>query len=221
MRWMKWWATSGRPSAAGAIAAASEPLRRRRLGLIAAGSAAGISAGFGAPIAGLFFAFESILQPAAQAGDPSATGAGGSTGAGALTTESIILSAVLAAVVSNLLLGSAPSFVVPAFDLENAAELPLYLPLGLLCGATAVAFRLSSNLLGRGFNALEQGKARYHQRLPIGRFRYIASRAERRRFARNSVWAFNLAPAFPRGALTLCPQLCMGFHPGDIPKSAY
>ena len=57
----------------------------------------------------------------------------------------------------NLLLGSAPSFVVPAFDLENAAELPLYLPLGLLCGATAVAFRFSSNLLGRGFNALEQG----------------------------------------------------------------
>jgi hypothetical protein len=27
---------------------------------------------------------------------------------------------------------------------------------------------------------------------------------------RNSVWAFNLAPAFPHGALTLCPQLCMG-----------
>jgi len=44
----------------------------------------------------------------------------------------------------------------------------------------------------------------------IGRFRYIASRAERLRFDRNSVRAFNLAPAFPRGALTLCPQLCMG-----------
>jgi hypothetical protein len=24
------------------------------------------------------------------------------------------------------------------------------------------------------------------------------------------VWAFNLAPSFPRGALTRCPQLCMG-----------
>jgi hypothetical protein len=46
--------------------------------------------------------------------------------------------------------------------------------------------------------------------LVISRFRYIASRAERRRFACNSVWAFNLAPAFPRRALTLCPQLCMG-----------
>jgi hypothetical protein len=39
--------------------------------------------------------------------------------------------------------------------------------------------------------------------LSIGRFRYIASRAERWRFVRNSVWAFNLVPAFPRGALTL------------------
>ena len=28
----------------------------------------------------------------------------------------------------------------------------------------------------------------------IGRFRYIVSRAERRGFARNSVWAFNLLP---------------------------
>jgi hypothetical protein len=46
-----------------------------------------------------------------------------------------------------------------------------------------------------------------------GRFRYIACRAERRRFARNSAWAFNLAPAFPRGALTLCPQLCICISP--------
>jgi len=38
----------------------------------------------------------------------------------------------------------------------------------------------------------------------------MASHAERRRFVRNSVWAFNLAPAFPRGALMLSPQLCVG-----------
>jgi len=30
--------------------------------------------------------------------------------------------------------------------------------------------------------------------IAIGRFRYIVSRAERRRFACNSVWAFNLLP---------------------------
>ena len=126
----------------------------RRLGLIAAGSAAGISAGFGAPIAGLFFAFESILQPAASKGNLEQ---GGSTGFGPLTTESVILASVLAAVVSAVLLGEQPAFVVPAFELKNLAELPLYLPLGLACGATAVAFRASSSVLGGGFTALERG----------------------------------------------------------------
>ena len=78
----------------------------QRLGLIAAGSAAGISAGFGAPIAGLFFAFESILQPAASRG--SLPTRGGITGFGPLTTESVILASVLAAVVSNQILGDTP-----------------------------------------------------------------------------------------------------------------
>lgn len=133
----------------------------RRLGLVAAGSAAGISAGFGAPIAGLFFAFESVLQPAstrrASSKENDLDDLGGSTGFGALTTESVILASVLAAVVSEALLGEQPAFIVPAFELKNLAELPLYLPLGLLCGATAVAFRTSSAVLGEGFAALERG----------------------------------------------------------------
>ena len=136
-------------------------LASRRLGLVAAGSAAGISAGFGAPIAGLFFAFESVLQPASARRAGNAAGdvddLGGSTGFGALTTESVILASVLAAVVSGALLGEQPAFIVPAFELKNLAELPLYLPLGLLCGATAVAFRSSSAVIGRGFAALERG----------------------------------------------------------------
>jgi H+/Cl- antiporter ClcA len=130
----------------------------RRLGLVAAGSAAGISAGFGAPIAGLFFAFEAVLQPAQMRrnaalavrgvggsggggtddDDLDTDGGGGSTGFGASTTESVILASVLAAVVSNALLGEQPAFVVPAFELKNLAELPLYLPLGLLCGGTCM-----------------------------------------------------------------------------------
>ena len=131
--------------AANADTTDSSDAASRRLGLIAAGSAAGISAGFGAPIAGLFFAFESILQPASAR---ASAGLGGSTGFGQLTTESVILSSVLAAVVSSVLLGDQPAFVVPAFELKNVAELPLYLPLGLACGAVAVAFRASSRVLG-------------------------------------------------------------------------
>ena len=126
--------------------------------MVAAGSAAGISAGFGAPIAGLFFAFEAVLQPAQMRrnaalalrgvggsggggtddDDLDTDGGGGSTGFGASTTESVILASVLAAVVSNALLGEQPAFVVPAFELKNLAELPLYLPLGLLCGGTCM-----------------------------------------------------------------------------------
>ena len=90
----------------------------RRLGLIAAGSAAGISAGFGAPIAGLFFAFESILQPAASRGSLPTRGGGGSTGFGPLTTESVILASVLAAVVSNQILGDTPRFSCPRLIFE-------------------------------------------------------------------------------------------------------
>jgi hypothetical protein len=68
---------------------------------------------------------------------------------------------------------------------------------------------------GSGSKVASAGPGRYcppphRHALCIGRFRYIASRAERRRFARSSVLAFILTPAFPRGALTLCPQLCMG-----------
>jgi len=48
----------------------------------------------------------------------------------------------------------------------------------------------------------------------IGRFRCIVSSAECLRFVCNSVWAFTLAPASPRGALTLSPPLCMGISPG-------
>ena len=149
-------ASSASSAAASTSAAASSTsAAERRLGLVAAGSAAGISAGFGAPIAGLFFAFESILQPAAARGGGGSSG--GSTGFGPLTTESVILASVLAAVVSNQLLGEQPAFIVPAFEIANVAELPLYLPLGALCGATAVAFRVSSNVLGSAFDALERG----------------------------------------------------------------
>ncbi|CAL6432013.1 unnamed protein product [Bathycoccus prasinos] len=89
------------------------------VGLLAAGAAAGLSAGFGAPIAGLFFGFESVLARNSTY-----------TFAGTMT---------------NLLLGESPSFNVPPFELLTLAELPLYLPLGLLCGATAIIFRGVSN----------------------------------------------------------------------------
>lgn len=109
------------------------------VGLLAAGAAAGLSAGFGAPIAGLFFGFESVLAR------NSTYTFGQQQFNNASTTEMVIVAAVLAGTMTNLILGESPSFNVPPFELLTLAELPLYLPLGLLCGATAIIFRGVSN----------------------------------------------------------------------------
>ena len=65
--------------------------------LVAAGTAAGISAAFNAPLAGAFFALEEIL---------------GSLAAG--TFPPVVVSSVVAAVVSRAFLGNHPAFPIPA-----------------------------------------------------------------------------------------------------------
>ncbi|PIA33219.1 hypothetical protein AQUCO_04200164v1 [Aquilegia coerulea] len=101
-----------------------------RLSLIAAGSAAGFSSGFNAAVAGCFFAVESVLRPSSAESSPSLTN----------TTSIVILSAVIAAVVSQVGLGSEPAFKVPEYDFRSPTELPLYLLLGILCGLVSLTF---------------------------------------------------------------------------------
>ena len=91
--------------------------------LVAAGAASGIAAAFNAPIAGVFFALELIL------GEVS----GGSLGI-------VVLASVISAVVTQALAGSQPAFHVPAYEFKSAAELPLYLGLGLLAGPVAALY---------------------------------------------------------------------------------
>eukprot|EP00850_Spirogloea_muscicola_P021205 SM000240S08622 [mRNA] locus=s240:19332:23393:- [translate_table: standard] len=109
--------------------------RDRRLALVAAGAAAGISSGFDAPVAGCFFAIETVLQ--SSPGDS----------APPLTTAMIILASVLSSAVSQVLrqfLGmdkkgdDKPAFTVPKYELKSATELPLYLLLGMVCGIVAI-----------------------------------------------------------------------------------
>ncbi|XP_072986535.1 chloride channel protein CLC-f-like [Typha latifolia] len=102
--------------------------RERRIALIAAGAAAGIASGFNAAVAGCFFAIETVLRPLRAENSPP------------FTTAMIILASVISSTVSNVLLGERPAFIVPAYELKSAAELPLYLILGMLCGAVSVAF---------------------------------------------------------------------------------
>ncbi|XP_073312873.1 chloride channel protein CLC-f-like isoform X2 [Primulina huaijiensis] len=115
-------------SCANGFSVTMENNRERRIALIAAGAAAGIAAGFNVAVAGCFFAIETVLRPLRAENSPP------------FTTAIIILASVISSTVSNAVLGEKQAFTVPAYDLKSAAELPLYLILGMLCGVVSVAF---------------------------------------------------------------------------------
>ncbi|PKA51110.1 Chloride channel protein CLC-e [Apostasia shenzhenica] len=95
----------------------------KNLSIVAAGSAAGISSGFNAAVSGCFFAVESVLWPSPD-----------SLSSLTNSTSMVILSSVIASIVSEVGLGSNPTFTVPDYDFRSPSELPLYLLLGVLCG---------------------------------------------------------------------------------------
>jgi H+/Cl- antiporter ClcA len=94
---------------------------RQRL-LLGAGSAAGLAAGFNAPIAGVFFALEVVM---------------GATSFATSGVSVVLLAAVVAALVAQIGLGTQPAFALPVYEVRSPLELPLYLGLGL--GASLVS----------------------------------------------------------------------------------
>ncbi|KAK4489074.1 hypothetical protein RD792_004868 [Penstemon davidsonii] len=119
---------------------------QRKLSLRAAGSAAGLSSGFNAAVAGCFFAVESVLWPSPAESSLSLSN----------TTSMVILSAVIASVISEIGLGSEPAFSVPVYDFRSPSELPLYLLLGVLCGLVSVGLSKSTSFMLVFFDGVQR-----------------------------------------------------------------
>ncbi|KAL6211050.1 hypothetical protein ACLB2K_016278 [Fragaria x ananassa] len=120
-------------SIAKGVGAVFDKSSQRKLSLVAAGSAAGIASGFNAAVSGCFFAVESVLWPSPADSSSSSVSLTN-------TTSMVILSAVIASVVTQVGLGSEPAFKVPGYDFRSPTELPLYLLLGVLCGLVSLTF---------------------------------------------------------------------------------
>uniref|UniRef100_A0A5B6YJ89 Chloride channel protein n=1 Tax=Davidia involucrata TaxID=16924 RepID=A0A5B6YJ89_DAVIN len=118
--------------------------RERRIALVAAGAAAGIASGFNAAMAGCFFAIETVLRPLRAENSPP------------FTTAMIILASVISSTVSNVILGEKQAFTVPTYDLKSAAELPLYLILGMLCGVVSVVFTRLVTWFSKAFEFIKE-----------------------------------------------------------------
>lgn len=107
-------------STAGRLSRLAEP--RLRV-LVACGAAAGISATFNAPLAGVFFAMELIL--------------------GDFTSQAfgmVVLASVAASVIGRAALGDVPFLQLPPFTVQSPHEYLLFALLGLLAGLVGVLF---------------------------------------------------------------------------------
>ncbi len=98
------------------------PESRLRL-MVACGAAGGISATFNAPIAGVFFGLELILQDFA-----------------AESFGVVVLSSVTADVIGRAVFGSKPFLTLPAFSVASGWDYLLYALLGLVAAFVGVGF---------------------------------------------------------------------------------
>lgn len=109
--------------------------------LLGAGAAAGLAAGFNAPIAGVFFALEVVM---------------GATSFATSAVSVVLLASVVAALIAQIGLGAQPAFDLPVYQARSPLELPLYLGLGL--GASLISLAYTQSI--RGAKACFDGKVR-------------------------------------------------------------
>lgn len=115
--------------------------RERQQLLLGAGAAAGLAAGFNAPIAGVFFALEIVL------GTTFATS----------SVSVLLLAAVVAALIAQIGLGGQPAFALPVYEVRSPWELPLYMGLGVLASLVSLTYTQSNQLARRCFQGQISG----------------------------------------------------------------
>lgn len=96
--------------------------------LLGAGAAAGLAAGFNAPIAGVFFALEVVM---------------GATSFATSAVSVVLLAAVVAALIAQIGLGAQPAFALPAYQVRSPLELPIYLGLGFAASLVSLTYTQS------------------------------------------------------------------------------
>lgn len=106
--------------------------------LVGCGAAAGISSVFNAPIAGVMFSVEIILGDFTIA-----------------TFSPVLVSSVVASVLTRSVLGNHPAFEIPGYSLLSAWEIPLYMFLGVILGTVAVLFTRSLDKIEDAFDKLK------------------------------------------------------------------
>lgn len=117
----------------------------------AAGAGASIAAVFNAPIAGVFFGIEVILMNDLKNQALSA----------------LIISSVVADVISRALLGNHHVFIIPAYSTGPISEYPYYLILGTLCGLVSLLFFWLRRFIRHFYNNTLKLKSAWLRLLPV------------------------------------------------------